>query len=768
MKRSDGILAAGLALVSLAAGWCWRLACVVPANWDDLAAALRVRPAQHLTGSLATVAMTACGGEVGVLSWAGGLVTALSVVGVYCLARQVPAYLMLRRPQGARRRDVVLQTAAAFATLGFALAEPVWRAGQCLDQTAVVLGLAVFSGVLFLSFLARQSAGKAFALALLTGVLCAESVCGLVLAVVYGTVLLVEYRIAQASGLTAAFLADIPIVRRFRWSLTAVFLLGLVSAYGADVWNYAASGALAGEEEPVLAVMKASLLELCRTPAEAGGAVPLLLWAGFQVVPFAVTVICYPRAADEEFVLSYGTGIVLAACGLVAAVQFGCVSGLWFWSYAPGLSGTLQTLGLVLNALTLTLAASVVGVEAVCRDFRRLFGRAAADAAVTLRVQEGQQRQARRAVTFVAVLLLALVLGPRSALRTAVGMSEVVAQGVAAMVAECDGARFLFSDGKLDAALDVAAARQGLPLRCVSLLGSARRQDVLLRTRGLADDSEDLRTFTQDAGMGLRLWLRDKPARRSACACQLGFDLWKRAGLALPPMGGFVARPDGWSEPAVRARGLAAARELADRILGLVAAGVRSAYAEPSLRQAFEAVQWRLARMCFYRSEVAEQQGNAELALAEQAASKRLLDTLPSYQRMLAEALRRSEQIQQAPTSREGLMQALLTADFTRAKVFADIVLQSDPNEAHANFALAMYCVKRRQFALAEAHLKRCLIQKPNDAAIYNNLAMVQAELGHYADALDSVDRAAAILPDAAEIAATRKFIKERQAKAAK
>lgn len=746
MKRSDGFLALALALVALAASWCWRLADVLPIGWDDLAAAAGLRPATHVTGALVAPLVAACDLSVGVLAWLGAFVQALSVVGVFALARIVPVYLMRRRPQSALRRATVLRTAAAFAALAFALCEPCWLSGQFLDEAALRLALALASTVVFFAFLSSNRAVLAYGLSALTGVSCALGWEGFALSLLFAGLLFEAHRAALSVGLADVWSDPALRVARHRWGLSLMWVVSFSAALSAEIWLYVTSGAVTGAEHPVGAVLQAIVMEFYRAPQAAGGVIPLLLWVSFLVVPFVVAVACYPQAADEEYVLPYGRGIAYVVCALVAVLQFGAIPGLWGWHYAPVGSAFLLLFGMVLNALTLTLSVSVIGVEAVCRDLRLK----------------------TRPAVFCTVLALIFILSPGRARRTTVRMSEIVSHAVSDMVAECVGVSHLFTDARLDPALELAAHRRGERLLCHSLMGGSDRRSVQLRTRGVADDPEDLKAFAFDAAMGLRLWLRDKPEHLSETACQLGFDLWKREGRALPPMGGYVSRPTGWPSDDVRAQGLAASRVRAEEVLGVYAQGGIGGCVSPALKSAFEAVQWRLARMAFYRGDVAEQQGDADLALAEHGLADRLNDRNATYQRTLAQAVLRGEQMQRVPTSREGLMQSLLTADFTRAKVFADIVLASDPEEVHANFATAMFYVKQRQFSLAELHLKRCLAKRPKDAAIYNNLAMVQAEMGKYKEALDSVDNAAALLPDSAEIAQTRKFILTQQNKAAK
>ena len=75
-----------------------------------------------------------------------------------------------------------------------------------------------------------------------------------------------------------------------------------------------------------------------------------------------------------------------------------------------------------------------------------------------------------------------------------------------------------------------------------------------------------------------------------------------------------------------------------------------------------------------------------------------------------------------------------------------------------------------KQCSRAEEFLRRCLVRKPQEPAIYNNLAIVQLNTGRYEAALKNAKKALAIIPDSAEVKDTIRQIEKAisQASAAK
>ncbi|MGN0853665.1 MAG: tetratricopeptide repeat protein [Kiritimatiellia bacterium] len=119
-------------------------------------------------------------------------------------------------------------------------------------------------------------------------------------------------------------------------------------------------------------------------------------------------------------------------------------------------------------------------------------------------------------------------------------------------------------------------------------------------------------------------------------------------------------------------------------------------------------------------------------------------------------------------TPREGLRFALLRTDFSLARRYAGPVLDADPDDADANFGMGMACLAERHDGRAEKHLARALVRRPEEPAIWNNIAVIQYRQGRLAEARRNVLKALALLPDSAEIRETLKQIETAERDAAK
>ena len=117
-------------------------------------------------------------------------------------------------------------------------------------------------------------------------------------------------------------------------------------------------------------------------------------------------------------------------------------------------------------------------------------------------------------------------------------------------------------------------------------------------------------------------------------------------------------------------------------------------------------------------------------------------------------------------TWRESLDVALRKADFRLARTYAQRVLESNPDDSSANFAMGMSYFVEEQYGRAEEYLKRTLAQRPDEPAALNNLAVVLLRQGRYAEAETNALHALRVLPDSSryfsEIKKTVEAIREK------
>ncbi len=763
----DLVIVALLGVAAFALAGLWAFPSLHPSVWGDAVVAARARPATEVVPGYWTLfaswvyGLLGVGGGTAFLRLLGHLALAGFAVCAYAVLREWLVLAMRHRPQFSRKRTLVMRLASALGASAFVLSDPVWTAGQFFSGTTLLIGLTLGATEMFLVFLRKGTVKYAYLSALLVGLLAAETPMGLVLVPLF---------VALGAFCTRAKHEDDEpedddffspeTLQVSKWNATFIFLLALVAGIALNCWTYLSHEGVSAVGGSSGDIPLAYLLGYWHRLASASSIGGWILWLGVCLMPLAVSTAKFTDSADEEQFLSYSSGLTFFICALLVLSQTSFVPALWFWTHAPVESQYFLSLGLFCLAATLALALTVLGVDASCRDHRRLAAQAFGERAEEWAAPTGRPVSFLRSTGFVVVPLVVLaVVVPGRLQGTKRIMMGIVGDFVGEVLREAGDARYLFTDGNLDCAIELEAARVGAPLKCYSLMGGGGAMVRHLRTRALQDE-EDRFSFNFDAAMGLRSWIRDKPARLKESAALMGFDLWKRDGKALPPMGGLLSRLAGFPDEAERTRGVAAAHALADRVLAVhERSGGAKGCPDERVNKAFYAVQWRLARMCLYRSEDDDLRGRADAATSEAQTAKLLNDRNEVYRDLLAAMERRRSLMMQALTPREGLQLALVRADFMMGKTYAETILGADPDNPDANFAMGMFFLRERQFSRAERHLLRCLIRKPDEPAVYNNLAMVQLEMKKLDAARINVEKALKLIPDSAAVLDTKRAV---------
>lgn len=771
----DLVIAGLLAVATLVISLVWDFPGLLPSVWSDAVVASGVRPAVHILpgyfrffGSLVYGAFGVNGGEH-VLGVVGHVSLMLIAVCVYATLREVLAFVMRARPQFSKQRTIVMQLASAVGSVAFVCADAVWASGQSFCESTILMMLLLGSLEFYFLFLRKGSLKYAYGCAVLLGFLAAESPFGLVLGAVF--IGIYSFILKVMPVLESPFFKP-ALIAVGKWHMTFLFVAALIGGIALNSVTYGSHEGLTAIGASVGDVPLRYLNEYWGAVASAADALGWLLVVAVALAPFLVSIVRFPAAADEEQFLSYSTGIVFLVCGVLAAAQSCALPSLWYWTYCKVSSQFLLCIGSFLSALTLACAMTILGVDSLCRNHRRLamqvFGGDDEDELVDDEVIEAARTRSDRISRLVRLFLvpLAIVISivPSRIKTDTREMLSVINDSVVATVDEAGDSEFIFTDGNLDNAIELESARRGGALKCISLIGGDNAMAKYLRTRGLGNDKEDLFSFKHDGGMGLRTWMRDKPAKLAKSSVQLGFDLWKRDGKAIPEIGGFLSRPGVESDPAARRAAIDRANALARRILAIYANKGYSRCTDHGIKSAITALQWRLARMCIYRAECSDLAGDVPEALADMSLATELNDSNQVYKDLVSNVSKQNEMLLTRLTPREGLQLALVRADFTMAKLYAEVILVAEPEHSDANFAMGMYYLKQRQLSRAEEYLKRCLIGKPREPAIYNNLAMLQMELGKFDAALINVDKALAIIPESSAVKDTKKLILKKRA----
>ena len=763
------VIAAGVFLLQKL----WEYPAMHPASWNGAAIASFTRPAEYVTpGYWIAFAgwvykFFGISGGAKVLVFIGHVTLAAISMFVYFFIREVLTFVMRARPQQSQRRLLVMRIASSLGALAFALADPVWAAGQFFGETTLLLAMTVAAIEFFFAFLRKGSLKYSYICAILLGLLIAETPMGILLLFTFISLNFTVIKVFP--NLESPFFKP-ALIEVGKWHMTFFLIAAFIAGVAANTMSFIAHDGLVPHADSASSIPLKYLMDYVHRTTSAAGVAGWILLIGFALGPFVVSMVRFSSAADEENFLSYSTGIVFLFCGVVAFSQCASLSALWFWTYVDVYSSYLLAMCALMCALTLGCSLTILGVDALCRDHQRLakkyFGIADSEEEAMIGSEQvmrpGLTEALRKLGIVIVPLLLIAALLPLRQKKATRAMLQLVKDTIHATIEEAGKAEYIFTDGNLDPALELESRLCGGNLKCIALIGGGPNA-VWLRKRGI-EDSEDSFSFDFDGAMGLRSWIRDKPERLEKSAVQIGFDLWKRDGKSIPPIGGLVSLPLSTDE-AARKAGRDKAWQLAERAKAIYDSGIGDC-TEHEIKNAFFNVEWRLSRMCFYRAESNDLAGDAKAAIADIEMSKALEDRNEKYQQLKREIEKRNEQMMRRLTPREGLQLALVRADFNLGRIYAESILGADFENPDANFAMGMYYQQQHQLSRAEEYLKRCLIRKPHEAAFYNNLAMVQMEIGKLSAAELNANKALKLMPDSDAVRETLKSIQE--AKAAK
>ena len=760
------VLLFGAAVATLA--WAWQFDSVPPDMAESLSVAAGLRPPSgtvsllwlHVAGSLCRSLGVAAAETA--LRIAGHVSLGVLAVLSAALFRMLLPVSFMRGAHVASwwrgwERFVVFQGAALFCC-----SHPVWNAFRWFSSSALQTLLAVLAAIGVVAYFRTGRRPLLCAAFAVTGVLSADTPVGAMLLAGMAALLYVRWRLYGVG--TAATKLENPLANALLpWRLTLSFAAGALAGAALEWYAFDAHGGFGvfgwsfGDYALEGAIGYFGAFASACTP------VGVLAFLVVAACPALTEAGLLGRAADDERHLSYFDGAVFAACGLIAILQLAGASRLWFWTWA-GEHGcvrddVLKCVAAFLGSLAVMWAVAVFTIELYLRNFRRVATLKFQDAAESAGATEAfasvnrLQRVVRASFMFLPVVVLGCVV-PYRMQRLERTMLGIVADASRETVRECGGARYLFTDGGLDAAVELAAAEAGTRLVALSMMGGIDDpREKHLRTRG-TEDAEDKAILARGAADALRTWVRSRPDKSGSYAVQIGFELWQRSGLAMPECSGLVARPGGFP-PEEAERGAEAGRSLARRVLDVYAMGDPESCVDRSLRDAFMFTQWRLAVLARHRANACDAKGKGAQAMEE----TRLADALDKKNGALAKiratmawaSRRKLERM----TAREGLGMSLNRADFALARVFALRILEVLPDDPSANFAVGMDFFVQGQYARAQAYLERCLEGRPNDPAVLNNIAQCRLRQGDPAGAMPYAERALEILPDSQEVRRT-------------
>ncbi len=770
------VLLFGAAVATLA--WVWQFDSVPPDLMEHLSIAAGLRPPKDTTALLWQYIAAPLCRNLGlqtaetVLRVAGHVsLGVLAVLTVMLFEMIVPA--SLRRGEHvvwwwrAWVRIVLFQGVAIFCC-----SDPVWRTFGWFSPSALQALLVVFTTICVVVYFKSGRRPMLFSAFAIIGLLAADTPVGAV--ILFGLIALLYIR-WRLYGVENSVVLENPLANALLpWRLTLSFLGGVIVGTALEVYAFGYLDGLAAFgwkewSDYALAVPIRYLRALLNACSPAG----MFIFFVVAVCPVLVELGFIKRATDDEKHLEYFDGLMFLVCCLIAFSQLTGANQLWFWTWA-GEHGcvrddVLKCVAAFLCSLAVLWALSVFTIELYLRNFRRITTLRFQDAAESAGAAEAfaslnrVQRVVRTVFLFLPVLILGCVI-PFRAQRLERAMLGVVSDAARETAEECRDVKYLFTDGGLDAAVELAAAEKGGHLTALSMMGGSEdSREIYLRSRGVTN-AEDKVLLKSGAPDVLRTWVRTRPDKAKDYAVQIGFELWQRHGRPMPACSGLVARPEGLS-PEEAKRGAEAARALARRVLAIYEWGNPDGTVDRSLRNAFLFAQWRLAILARHRANAYDEAGERELAMEDTQLADELDRKNAALENIRATMAWASKRKLERMTAREGLRRGLSRADFALARPFALSVLDVSPDDPSANFAIGMDFFVQAQYVRAQTYLERCLETRPNDPAVLNNLAQCHLRRGDPKGALPYAERALEILPNAHEVRRTVERIKKQLSK---
>ena len=723
-------LAGGVAAVAILV---WGIPGLDPAMWSEAAVAARIRPPQTIfpgfwrvisVGLFSTFGVS---GAIRVLTFAGAALGGVAVALVYLIVRQTLALLIRTgRPYAVWSGRIAPFFAFVAAAL-FGLSDPLSRIARVLSPSLLRFAVVLVIVHLALRWFVAGGRWRLFPLVALMGLLAAETPFGFLLPVLFvGAYALVWCGIVDGLFPKPEKLPapdELP-----KWRMFFLFFGALALAAYLNAAEFVSLGGAEANGWGANDVYFRYAGGYWRVFAGAASVVGWVLGLVFGVLPLLVALKVFPMVTRDDRPMPFNLGVLLFLVGMLAVMQCGALPAARFWTFTRDI--VLVQSGFLLAFFTFCAMVALA-----------LFGAAFAFECQRTYLGEDERRPGvllRGLVPCLTAVVVAL------ACRTVpkpveTEMQRIVDDAVRETVEECAGAKYLFTDGHLDAAVELCAKDRGQTLYTLNMMSGASAWECAVRSRPFAVESDDWHHAQTGVPALLRIWAGEKVGGMDEAAIQLGFEFWKRERKPLPTLSGMVAREKGLDAAAAQA-GVERSKALADRILAL-APKTETADPSPALASAFSAVSWRISRFARIREDatLANDLDESNTAL------KKMLSVI--------EQERQRTFLQMTP--REGLQIALKRANFAEARRYAAAVLRANEDDAEANFAMGMSSLTGNRYADAERYLSRCLKVRPNEPAVLNNLSIICRKLRRYKEAEDYARRALKILPDSPEVKQT-------------
>lgn len=703
-----------------------------PAMWSEAAVAAGLKPPQFMFPGLWRIIAGAMFRTLGVgtaveaLSWAGAAAGAVSVAMVYAIVRMLFVFKTRLSVSHPVWLDRIVPGFAIAAAAFFAVSSPFLSAWQSLTPEALRFFALLWAVYAYMRWITEGGTWRIWIFTALTGLMAAETPVAFLLPGFMAWGYFATWRLAMAEMYHPP--------KRFRepdkmpvWRILSLFLGSFAAMVLANVEVFKAAGGMAANGWGMQDAYFWYATGYARIFFWASNLRGWIFGLGCCVFPMLVALKFFTGSVRDDKAMRFICGAMLLFMAALALLQTGAIPYTRFWVltgvFAQVRSGFLMLVYALCGAISLAAVGAVFAFECQMKYLP-------ADKRPGWKL-----KYLPAAVTVLAIASAAF--GTRRGVDREI--AGIIHDSLEETIHECGDAKWLFTDGRLDDAILLAAKAYGKDVEPVNLLSGPSKYEENLRKSRFPKGSADRATAAIGNASLFRVWAGENQRAMNDSAIQLGLELWRRDKKSMPAISGFVARPAGMTEVDVR-RGREAAAEIAERILettGKIGGGA----ATPSYVGAMQAIQWRISRLARFREEVefADRLDGMNFAL--------------QHSKGVAERERRRALMQMTP--REGLVFALHRADFIEARRFASAILADDPSNPVANFGAGMGYLLEDDLQNAEIYLKRVLEKLPEEPAALNNLSIIARRLGRFDEAEDLARRAIKVLPDSPEVRQT-------------
>ncbi len=739
-----------------------------PELWQDLSVAAKLRPPIHkfpllwhnlLSFFIETSSLASC---VEALKVFGAI--SLGILAILTFRFFFTFITLNKKTADSIYLQITALVISFVSTIAFIFSEPVWLLGRVFSPEMFLL---LLTGATLLLLIHTLSANFNYncllAMGISSGILAAETPIGFLMPLLF--VFLLRFKNLGANPFdNRPLYANAIVITVALRRMVLCFLLSWVATLAINIAFYRSNNGGAETQINLFVAIIKYLFFYLLSIRDALWPFGFVLCV-FVIAPLVIILVRKGKLCNRNELLPIRYTVFITLVGILSFIQSTSFKGAHFWRWIDTANQSQYLLSLAIGATSLIVLSTlhIFAIDVYFRDHIKILEDKYPEAILA------RNRLLKRIIAsyhtliknirffaffvpFVAITLV-FIYKFDGTIRE---MSSIVNAIARQTAAECSGCNLIFTDGSYDIGVELAAKMEGRRLKALSMMSKNSPYEVLIRLRG--ETNEVTRTLLEiGTAETLRTWVKEKNPCVSNIAIQVGMELWRYTSM--PKTAGLTLRPGGIS-PKEAEDAAQKSRKLAERILDVCKNEEAFRYGYDSLNRLFIFGQWRLSRMCRMRSTEAGREQRTEISELETNLADKLDTANPEWRKIQEKMDWIGKQEGLRLTPQEGLKLSLERADFKLARVYAWRILNDDPDNVKANFAMGMGFFIDKQYARAEKHLRKCLVKAPNEPAVLNNLAITLLRLGQYPEAETLAMKAQEILPHSSEIKTTLKHIR--------